>query len=151
MLKNLIISLLLILFINSANAKQIKITSDKLEIIRSDNISIFTGNVYALEENLEIWSQKIILTSSKDEKEVEEINAYGSVKILRDRLSINGNKAKYNPIENELIVYGEVKVLQNENIILCDKIVVDLDNSSSIMSGDSTKRGEAVIINENEN
>ena len=151
MLKNILISSLCFLFISIANAKQIKITSDQLEIIRTENISIFTGKVYALGDNLEIWSEKLIVTSSEDEKEVKEINAYGNVKILREGLSINGNEAKYRPIKNKLVVFGEVEVIQNKNIILCDKIVVDLENSSSIMSSDNISRVEALIISENEN
>ena len=86
------------LFANPANAKQIKIMSDKLEIIRSENISIFSGNVYAVEDNLEIWSKELIMTSSKDENEIKEINAHGNVKIIREELSINGDKARYDPI-----------------------------------------------------
>ena len=148
MLKNFFITFLFILFTNSANAKQIKIISDKLEIIRAENISIFSGNVYAMEDNLSIWSEKLIMTSSKDEKEVKEINAHGNVKIVREELSINGDKARYDPIQNKLFVFGEVEVLQNQSIILCDKIIVDLDNSSSIMSSDSNKRVKALIINE---
>ena len=151
MFKNIFFTLLFILFVNTASAKQINITSEKLEIIRKENISIFSGKVYALEDNLEIWSEKLIVTSSEDEKEVKEIYAHGSVKILREELSINGNKAKYDPIKNELIVFGEVEVVQNENIILCDKIVIDLEKSSSIMSSDSNKRVEAIIISENKN
>tara|TARA_B100000989_G_scaffold65077_1_gene45133 strand:+ start:392 stop:808 length:417 start_codon:yes stop_codon:yes gene_type:complete len=137
------------LFANPANAKQIKIMSDKLEIIRSENISIFSGNVYAVEDNLEIWSKELIMTSSKDENEIKEINAHGNVKIIREELSINGDKARYDPIQNKLFVFGEVEVLQNQNTIICDKIIVDLENSSSIMSSDSNKRVEALIINEN--
>ena len=78
-----------------------------------------------------------------------EINANGTVKIVREELSINGDKARYDPIQNKLFVFGEVEVLQNQNIIICDKIIVDLENSSSIMSSDSNKRVEALIINEN--
>ena len=148
MLKNFFITFLFILFTNSANAKQIKIVSDKLEIIRAENISIFSGNVYAVEDNLSIWSEKLIMTSSKDEKEVKEINAHGNVKIVREELSINGDKARYDPIQNKLFVFGKVEVLQNQSIILCDKIIVDLENSSSIMSSYSNKRVEALIINE---
>ena len=151
MLKNFFITLLPILFINSVNAEQLKIISDKLEIIRTENISIFSGNVYAMENNLEIWSETLIVTSSKDQKEVKEINAKGQVKILREGLSINGNKARYDPIKNKLFVFGEVEVVQNENIVICDKIIVDLKNSSSIMSSDSNTRVEALIISENKN
>ena len=149
MLKNFFITLLFILFTNVANAKQIKIVSDKLEIIRAENISIFSGNVYAVEGNLKIWSEELIMTSSKDENKVKEINAHGNVKIAREGLSINGNRARYDPIKNKLSVFGKVEVLQNQNTILCDKIIVDLENSSSIMSSDSNKRVEALIINEN--
>ena len=148
MFKKFFITFLLILFTNSVNAKQIKIVSDRLEIIRAENISIFSGNVYAMEENLEIWSEELIMTSSKDENEVKEINAHGNVKIIREELSINGDKARYDPIQNKLFVFGEVEVLQNQSTILCDKIIVDLENSSSIMSSDSNKRVEALIINE---
>ena len=148
MFKNFFITLLFIVFITSANAKQIKIVSDRLEIIRAENISIFSGNVYAMEDNLEIWSEELIMTSSKDENEVKEINAHGNVKIVREELSINGDKARYDPIQNKLFVFGEVEVLQNQSTILCDKIIVDLENSSSIMSSDSDKRVEAVIISE---
>ena len=148
MFKNFLIIFLFIVFTNSANAKQIKIISDKLEIIRSENISIFSGNVYAMEDNLEIWSEELIMISSKDENEIKEINAHGNVKIVRKEISINGDKARYDPIQNKLFVFGEVEVLQNQSTILCDKIIVDLENSSSIMSSDSNKRVEALIINE---
>ena len=149
MFKNFFISFLFILFANSANAKQIKIISDKLEIIREEHISIFSGDVYAVEDNLEIWSEELIMTSSKDENEIKEINAHGNVKIIREELSVIGDKARYDPIQNKLFVFGEVEVLQNQSTILCDKIIVDLENSSSIMSSDSNKRVEALIINEN--
>ncbi len=149
MFKNFFITFSFILFVNSADAKQIKIISDKLEIIRAEHISIFSGNVYAVEDNLEIWSEELVVTLSKDEKEIKEINAYGNVKILREELSINGDKARYDPIKNKLLVFGKVEVLQNQSTILCDRIIVDLENSSSIMSSDSNKRVEALIINEN--
>jgi|TARA_A100001011_G_scaffold366441_1_gene418991 lipopolysaccharide transport protein LptA len=148
MIKKIFITILFILFTNSAYAKQIKIISDTLEIIRAENISIFSGNVYAIEDNLEVWSEKLIVTSSKDENEIKEINAKGNVKIVREEISINGDKALYDPIQNKLFVFGKVEVLQNQSIILCDKIILDLENSSSIMSSDTNKRVEALIINQ---
>ena len=149
MFKNFLIALLFIIITNSVNAKDIKIISDKLEIIRTENISIFSGNVHAVEDDLKIWSERLIMTSSKDEKQVKEINAHGNVKIVREELTINGDKARYDPIQNKLFVFGKVEVLQDQSIILCDKIIVDLENSSSIMSSDTNKRVEALIVNEN--
>ena len=151
MMKKIFLLFIFFIFTNYTNAKQIKVTSDKLEIIRAENISIFSGNVYALEDNLMIWSDTLILTSSEDEKTIEAIDALSNVKILRDELSINGDEANYDPIKDTLIVIGDVKVKQNDNIVLCDEIVIDLVNSSSIMKSDSAKRVEALIITENKN
>ena len=146
MIKNIILIFLFFVFASTANAKQIKIKSDKLEILRKDNVSIFSGNVYAYEEGLEIWSEKLTVTSTDDERTIDKIDALDNVKILRQNLIIYGNEALYDPIKNTLIVIGEVNIIQNENIILCDKIIVDLKNSSSIMMSNSTKRVEALII-----
>ena len=37
---------------------------------------------------------------------------------------------------------------ENDNIILCDEIIIDLENSSSIMKSESARRVEAIIISE---
>ena len=88
------------------------------------------------------------MKSSEDETEVREINAHGNVKIVREELSINGDKARYDPIQNKLFVFGEVEVLQGQSIILCNKIIVDLEDSTSIISSNSNERVEALIFNE---
>ena len=148
MIKNIFFIFLILLYSTSSFANKIKIISDKLEIVRSKNVSIFSGKVYALEDNMRIWSDELILTSSKDEKTIKRINAKNNVKILREQLSIIGDEAVYDPLKNELTVIGEVKVSENDNIILCDEIIIDLENSSSIMKSEPTKRVEAIIITE---
>ena len=148
MIKNIFFIFLILLYSTSSFANKIKIISDKLEIVRSKNVSIFSGKVYALEDNMKIWSDELILTSSKDEKTIKRINAKNNVKILREQLSIIGDEAVYDPLKNELTVIGEVKVSENDNIILCDEIIIDLENSSSIMKSEPTKRVEAIIISE---
>ena len=151
MFKNIFPIFLLFFFSNEAIAKQIEIMSDKLEILRVENISIFSGNVHAKENDLEIWSKKLIVTSSEDQKQVKEISARDNVKILKEELTIIGDQAIYDTIKNILTVIGKVKVIHNENTILCDEIIVDLENSSSIMKSVSNKRVEALIITENKN
>ena len=100
MIKNVLILYLFFLSASAVHAKEIKIVSDELEIVRADNISIFSGNVYAIEDDLEIWSEKLILISSNDETTIEEINAENNVTIIKQELVIEGRKAKYDPVKN---------------------------------------------------
>ena len=58
--------LIYILLIKTAYSDTIQIDSEKLEILKIDGISIFTGNVYAEDKNLKLWSDK--LTIYYDEK-----------------------------------------------------------------------------------
>ena len=151
-MKNKILLYIFLIFLSTyTHSKEINIISNKLEIIRTDNISIFTGNVHAYEKDLEIWSEKLVITSSESEETIEEISANGDVKIIRNDITIYGNKAKYDTINNLIFVYGDVKVSRNKNLIICDELILDLENSTSIMTSDSASRVEALIISENKN
>ena len=76
-----------------------------------------------------------------------EITANGDIKIVRNDITIHGNQAKYDTINNLLFVYGNVEVIRNKNIIVCDELILDLENSTSIMKSKSKKRVEATIFN----
>ena len=147
MVYNFVFFIFIIFLSTETLSDDINILSDKLEIIRTDNISIFTGNVHAYEKDLEIWSEKLVITSSENEENIEEITANGDIKIIRNDVTIHGNQARYDTINNLLFVYGNVEVNRNKNIIVCDELILDLENSTSIMKSKSKKRVEATIFN----
>ena len=147
MVYNFVFCIFIIFLSTETLSDDINILSDKLEIIRTDNISIFTGNVHAYEKDLEIWSEKLVITSSENEENIEEITANGDIKIIRNDVTIHGNQARYDTINNLLFVYGNVEVNRNKNIIVCDELILDLENSTSIMKSKSKKRVEATIFN----
>ena len=73
MLKNFFITLLSILFINSANAEQIKIISDKLEIIRAENIEIFSSLIISsLSDIIFICLALAVLTNKTNKKIIKK-------------------------------------------------------------------------------
>ena len=106
MVYNFVFCIFIIFLSTETLSDDINILSDKLEIIRTDNISIFTGNVHAYEKDLEIWSEKLVITSSENEENIEEITANGDIKIIRNDVTIHGNQARYDTINNLLFVEG---------------------------------------------
>ena len=130
------------------HASELTINSNVLEVDRDNKISIFSGNVYAYNQDIKIWSEKISVKFKDNEKEIEELNAENKVKIINKGITATGKIAVYDPNKNILNMYGNVEVIENNNFVKCEELFLDLKNSISIMKSSSIKRVEAIIINE---
>jgi|MDSW01.1.fsa_nt_gb lipopolysaccharide transport protein LptA len=130
-------------------SKEINISSDELVIDRKNNISIFSGNVYAFEKNLEIWADQLTLKFNYEKNEVEEIYAEQNVKIARENIIATGNTGFYYPANNKIKMLNDVEVMENENFVRCDELILDITNSISIMRSKTKSRVEAIIVNKN--
>ncbi len=143
----LIIFLITIISVSSSFADQLKIFSDKLEINRENKMSIFTGNVYAHETEFEIWAEnlKVQFKLGSDKNEIETIYVNKNVKIIRENTTATSETGLYLPMEDKIVLNGNVNVIEDRNIINCDELTLDLKNSTSTMKSNSTKRVEAII------
>tara|TARA_Y100000768_G_C23852285_1_gene621631 strand:+ start:282 stop:749 length:468 start_codon:yes stop_codon:yes gene_type:complete len=121
------------------------ITSEKLNVYRENNISIFTGNVYAEDEKIKLWSDKITMLYDENKKSVYEIIAENNVKIITNGVTAFGNFSKYQVDNEELLIEGDVVVLEKDNKIQSDQLILDLVNSTSIMTAKTNSRVTAQI------
>ncbi len=135
-------------FSASSEDNSIKIISDNLNIDMEERKSIFKGNVYARNQNIKVWSDKMIIELKIKNDEIKEIIASGNVKIIRLNKGgeIYGDIANYLIEEEVIVVTGNVTVKESGNQISGNELVVDLKNSSSIMVGSDSNRVEALII-----
>ena len=143
---------IIILFLSfltaSANESGITITSNKLNVEMNKRKSTFTGNVYAFNETLKVWSDEITINFKIEKDEIKEILANGNVKIIRlvEGSEIFGDTANYSLEEEVIIIKGNVVVVENGNQVRGNELVVDLKSSSSIMVGSDSARVEALIL-----
>ena len=136
---------ILLYFFSYCYSDEIKIISNKLSVDRDNRVSIFTGEVYAYEKNLEIWADEITLKFKKDEDKIQELLAVNKVKIGKQDITATGSRGIYYPLEEKLQLYDDVEVLENNNSIKCDELILDIKNSTSIMKSVSNNRVEATI------
>ena len=142
------LNFLLLLFYSAASySSEINILSDILEVDKKNKDTVFIGNVYAIHNDLEIWSDKVTIFFRDESDEIKEIVAKTKVKIKKGDMVALGNAANYKPSKNILTINGNVKVQEKDNIINCDELVLDLNKSTSIMSSYSSSRVNAIIIN----
>ena len=141
-----IIFINLLLIIN-CYSNELKVTSENLEVDRENRISVFLGNVYAYNEDIKIWSDKLIVKFDNEENEIEELNAENSVKIIKEEITATGDMGVYYLKSEKLNLLGNVEVIEKNNYVKCDELYIDIKNSTSIMRSNSSDRVEAYITN----
>ena len=141
-----IIIISLLLTINSYS-NELKITSENLEVDRENRVSVFSGDVYAYNKDIRIWSERLIVKFDNTKNEIEQLNAEYSVKIIKDEITATGDIGVYYPKSEKLNLLGNVEVIEKNNYVKCDELYLDIKNSTSIMRTNSSKRVEAYITN----
>ena len=129
----------------TAHSDTIRVSSEKLNVYRDNNISVFSGNVYAEDDNIKLWSDTISIFYDEANKSMEEIIAENNVKIIVNDMTAYGNFSKYKVDNEELLLEGDVIVIEKDNKIQSDQLILDLANSTSIMTADSNSRVTAQI------
>ena len=140
----IIISLLLTI---NSYSNELKVTSENLEVDRENRVSVFSGDVYAYNKDIRIWSEKLIVKFDNIKNEIEQLNAEHSVKIIKEEITASGDIGVYYPKSEKLNLLGNVEVIEKNNYVKCDELYLDIKNSTSIMKSNSSKRVEAYINN----
>ena len=129
----------------TAYSDTIKITSEKLNVYRDNNKSVFSGNVYAEDDTIKLWSDKISIFYDDTNKSIYEIVAENNIKIIVNGVTAYGNFSKYQVDNEEILLEGDVVLIEKENKIKSDQLILDLANSTSIMTAKSNSRVTADI------
>ena len=133
----------------TVSSDTIKISSEKLNVNRDNNISVFTGNVYAEDDKIRLWSDKISIFYDKNKKGVNEIVAEKNIKIIVNGVTANGDFSSYRVDNDEILLEGNVIVMEGDNKIESDQLILDLINSTSIMTSKTNSRVTAQINKSN--
>tara|TARA_Y100001970_G_scaffold249270_1_gene319613 strand:+ start:284 stop:748 length:465 start_codon:yes stop_codon:yes gene_type:complete len=133
----------------TAYSDTIKISSEKLNVYRDNNISVFSGNVYAEDDTIKLWSDKVSIFYDEANKSINEIIAEDNIKIIVNNVTAYGNFSKYQVNIDEILLEGDVVVIEKDNKIQSDQLILDLANSTSIMTAESNSRVTAQINKSN--
>ena len=126
-------------------SQPIDITSDKVETFWKENLIIFKGNVVARQKDMVIYADSLEAVTIEDGKGIERVTAGGNVKIQQGLRVANCEKAIFYNLDQKVVLTGDPKVSEGENIVSGDEIVVDIDKNRVEVRGGSSGRGKAKI------
>ena len=123
----------------------IDITSDRVETYSKDNLIVFKGNVMARQKDIVIYADSIEALLIEEGKGIEKVVAGGNVKIQQGLRVANCQKAVFYNLDQRVVLTGDPKVLDGENIVSGDEIIFDIKQNRVEVKGGSSGRGKAKI------
>ena len=136
----------------------IGIEADRMESSQEENVIIFSGNVHANQNDLIINADTMTVrytgntvqpNSTTDvpaeelSRQIDTITAKGNVKIVQGDWIANGDSMDFNADERIVILSGNAKAWQDQNMVSGEKIILYLDEGKSVVER-SSKEGERV-------
>ncbi len=134
-------------FLKLSYSSEILIESNELVITNDPLTTTFIGNVYAFDDEIKLWSDKILILYTETENQIDQIKSFGNTKLVRENQKIISENMTYLVIDRKIYAKGSVTLIQNENIMVGNELSVDLAESTSIMKSNENNRVTVKIIN----
>ena len=145
----LYLSISLILFLKISYSDEILIESEELIITNEPLTNTFIGNVYAFDNEIKLWSDKILILYTETESQIDQIKCFGNSKVVRKNQEIISENITYFAIDKKIYAKGNIILTQDENVMKGNELSVDLVKSTSIMKSNQDNK-VTVKINNNE-
>ena len=139
----------LIPFLKISYSDEILIESEELIITNEPLTTTFIGNVYAFDNEIKLWSDKILILYTETENQIDQIKCFGNSKLVRENQEIISENITYFVIDKKIYAKGDITLTQDENMMKGNELSVDLVKSTSIMRSSQNNK-VTVKINNNE-
>ena len=127
------------------NSLPIQIKSNELVSDNATRTATFSGKVSARQGDITILSDKLVIRYAATDQEVEKVEAFGNVRIIQGNRHGEAAHAVYDNKSGKIILDGNPKVSQGDDVIAGKTITYFVNEQKSIVSGGKESRVEAVI------
>ena len=124
----------------------VTVDADRMERFGREGLVVFTGNVVARQNNSVQYADRMeVYLDEKGDKVLRTIST-GTVKIItRDCRTGTAKRAEYYDLEQRVVLIGNARVWQEENVVSGDTITIFLSQDRSVVSGGKQERVKAVF------
>lgn len=140
------------------SAKPIEINADNLEVDQIRQTAIFSGKVAAVQGNIRLYADKMVVYYRGNQKEnpvpaaspmgtsspssISKVEVDGNVVIKTLEETARGNQGVYDVTTSSIQLNGNVTLMQGANIIQGDALVYNLDTGKSKVSSNHATPSE---------
>lgn len=129
----------------------VTVDADKMDRFGKESLIIFTGNVVARQNNSVQYADRMeVYLDEKGDKIVRTVST-GSVRIItKDCKTGTAKRVEYFDLEQRMVLIGNARVWQEDNVVTGDTITILLSQDRSIVQSGRQERVKAVFYSKNE-
>jgi lipopolysaccharide export system protein LptA len=127
-------------------SQPLTVDADKMERYGKESLVVFTGNVLARQNNSVQYADRMeVYLDEKGDRVLRAIST-GSVRIItRDCRTGTAKRAEYYDLEQRVVLSGNARVWQDDNVVSGDTITIYLSEDRSVVQGGKQERVKAVF------
>jgi lipopolysaccharide export system protein LptA len=141
------------------NSKEpIKIDADRLDVFDRENKAVFSGNVVAVQGESTIRCTKLTVfyergqqggakpapsaAGGQSENAIKQIDCAGPVTVVSKDQIGTGDNAVFDQVANKIVMTGNVKLSQCQNVTTGDRLVYDLNTGVANIESAASPAGQ---------
>lgn len=113
----------------------VDVQADQLEVDQETGKAVFTGNVRATQEKMQLGAARIEIDYDEDERKLRGMVASGSVLFVSPNEEAEAENAVYDPEAGTLEMWGSVLVLQGGTAISGERLRINLTTGQAEIIG----------------
>lgn len=129
-----------------AQEESVNIEAGEMEIIDADKRAVFRGDVIAKRSSETIKAEQMVVdyvdvkqADGSSKSEVDTMDCTGGVTITTPTQTITGSRAVFHIRRDELVVTGNVKVVQGKTVLRGPELLANLKTKRTVMKGGRVK------------
>jgi lipopolysaccharide export system protein LptA len=112
----------------------IEMSADKLTVSHSDGAAQFEGNVIIAQGGIRL-AASFVVVAYLETGGIDQLNASGGVTLVTQTESAKAETAEYDLTNRQLVMRGDVVLIQGQNAISADSMKIDLASGAAVMEG----------------
>jgi lipopolysaccharide export system protein LptA len=127
-------------------SQPLMVDADRMERLGKESLVIFTGNVVARHNSSVQYADRVeVYLDEKGDRVLRTVSTGGVRVITRDCRTATAARAEYFDLEQRVVLIGNARVWQDDNVVSGDTITIDLSQDRSVVQGGSQARVKAVF------
>jgi lipopolysaccharide export system protein LptA len=124
----------------------VTVDSTKMERFGKQNVVVFSGNVVARQSGSVQYADRMeVYLDEKGDRILRTVST-GNVRIVtRDCRTGTARRAEYQDLEQRVVLSGNARVWQEDNVVSGESIVIYLSQDRSVVEGGTQERVKAVF------
>jgi lipopolysaccharide export system protein LptA len=124
----------------------VTVDADELQSYQKQGLVIFSGNVVARHNNSTQYADRMEVYLDSGSDRVVRTVSTGSVRIItRDCRTGTAKRAEYYDAEQRVVLVGDARVWQDENVVTGERITIFLAEDRSLVEGGAQGRVKGVF------